>query len=365
MIVKFSYPNGINIIKCNFAITPLYKYSHFKYAWVYIKLIYILYLINQQDPYKQMFSDYTTLTDLDNLAQTLEEYGVAVVPNVIPESECDEFRAKMFEYLKTEHNIVTPNDLMDKLKPSHGGMIKKYGIPLTRMVLDLKTDDRVIEPFRRVWPEDRDELVTSLDGMFIGPPPELTFNPQLFDKETTAFHFDQSSDKHGKWCVQAFLNLENTEHGDGCLSVMLGSHKLHEKFFSHFNINAPRDWYLINKTTHHQWFLDNGCEWKMICAPKGSMVFWDSRTLHMGTLPRADRPNPNKWRFLIYVCYGQARLQTESDIKLKRQAYIENRTTAHWPHTSVRLFDKAKDDTRLRDPDTELTERQRRLLGIA
>jgi hypothetical protein len=310
-----------------------------------------------------MYSDFTELTDLDNLTKTIDKYGVAVLPNVITETECDEFRTKMFDYLKRELNIVTPNDLMDKLRPSHGGMVKTHGVPLTRMVLDLKTDERVIEPFRRVWQED--DLVTSLDGMFIGPPPELTFNPQIFHPEKTTFHFDQSSDKIDFHCMQSFINLEHTEHGDGCLSVMTGSHKLHDKFFRHFNIDTKgRDWYLINKDSHHQWFLDNGCEWKMICAPKGSMVMWDSRTLHMGSLPREDRPNPLKWRFLHYVCYGPARLQTSEDIRLKRQAYRENQCTAHWPHTSVRLFGKAGDDTRIRDPHTELTERHRKLLGI-
>jgi ectoine hydroxylase-related dioxygenase (phytanoyl-CoA dioxygenase family) len=313
-----------------------------------------------------MYADFSPITDLDNLTKTLDEFGVAVLPNVFSRDECDAFRAKVMKELKTELGVVTPNDVMDKLKATHGGMIKTHGVSLSNTVLELKTDERTIEPFRRVWPEDRDALVTSLDAMFIGPPPELTFNPQLFDPEKTSFHFDQASNKKEFCCLQSFINLEDTEHGGGCLGVMTGSHKLHAKFFENFGIDTQnRDWYLINKTTHHQWFLDNGCEWKMMCAPKGSMVLWDSRTLHMGTLPRADRPNPNKWRFLVYVCYGPARFQTNEDMELKRKAYNQNQCTAHWPYGGVRLFSKDKDDFKFRNADKDLTQRQRELIGIS
>jgi hypothetical protein len=86
----------------------------------------------------------------------------------------------------------------------------------------------------------------------------------------------------------------------------------------------------------------------MILAPKGSIVFWDSRTIHMGTLPRLDRVNMDRWRFVVYVCYTPAHLQTNEDVKLKRMAYIENRCTAHWPH-GVRVFQKTSDDTKTND----------------
>lgn len=92
------------------------------------------------------------------------------------------------------------------------------------------------------------------------------------------------------------------------------------------------------------------------------MVFWDSRTIHMGTLPRKNRPNPDRWRFVIYVCYTPANLQTEEDSKLKRMAYIQNRCTAHWPY-GVRVFPKYKGDNAMNDM-RQLTPRHRKYLGI-
>lgn len=119
---------------------------------------------------------------------------------------------------------------------------------------------------------------------------------------------------------------------------------------------------MLNQTTHNQWYIDKGCEFNTIMAPKGAMVFFDSRTIHMGTPPRQGRPNPNRWRFLHYVCYTPARFQTREDAKLKRMAYVENRCTAHWPY-SVSVFEKSKDDKTINDL-RYLTQRHKKYLGI-
>lgn len=92
------------------------------------------------------------------------------------------------------------------------------------------------------------------------------------------------------------------------------------------------------------------------------MVFWDSRTIHMATLPRRNRPNKNRWRFLVYVCYTPARLQSQMDSELKKNAYIQNRLTAHWPY-DVNVFSKKKDDE-TENSLSNLTERHNKFIGI-
>ena len=284
-----------------------------------------------------MFSDFSPVTDLANLKDTLDKYGVAVLTNVFTPEECDTTRQKIFKYLEKEHDIVEPDDF-EKLKPIQGGMLHNFGISLLPEILDMKTDERTVEPFRKIWNEQ--EMTTSLDGMFIGPPPELTTKRFYFERPT--FHFDQASDKKEFSCVQAFIHLEETEHGDGCLSVLTKSHLYFNEFYEHFKIDTHSiDWYSI-RPHHFDWFMQKGCEWNTILAPKGSMVLWDSRLCHCGTLPRRERPKPN-WRFLVYVCYTPARLQTNEDAKLKREAYKQNRCTAHWPY-SVRLFHRLDAD---------------------
>lgn len=143
--------------------------------------------------------DFSPQTDLNGLAETLDEYGVAVLPGVFSELECETFKKQVFDLLSTKFDVNEPDDYA-KLRPVGGGILHNYGIALSEPCLALKTDARVIEAFSRVWPESNGELTTSLDGIHIGPPPELT-KPSRFFKDTL-FHTDQASHKNKKCCIQ-------------------------------------------------------------------------------------------------------------------------------------------------------------------
>jgi hypothetical protein len=268
------------------------------------------------------------------------------ITNVFTDQECKTAKEGVLRHLANEYNVHQEEDFR-KLHTMRGGMFHNYGVSLIKEILDLKTNEKTIEPFQRIWQDDK--LTTSLDGLYLAPPAPAKESNDFFDPNKNWFHSDQSSHKNSKVCIQAFINLESTEHGDGCLSVLVNSHKFHQEFCQHFKINTNgRDWFRVNDTNHFEWYKEKRCEWKMIMAPKGSMVFWDSRTIHMGTLPRQDRVNVDRWRFVVYVCYTQAHLQSNEDTKLKRKAYIENRCTAHWPY-GVHVFFELKEDTKRND----------------
>lgn len=187
----------------------------------------------------------------------------------------------------------------------------------------------------------------------------------FFDPSGSFFHTDQASEKPGFCCAQSYITFEATEHGDGCLTVFIRSNKYHQEFFKHFGLATNgENFYQINKTEHQDWYLnEKGCEWKMISAPRGSMVFWDSRTIHYFAPPRLGRPNPDRWRLQVYVCYTPARLQNEKDAETKRNAYINNQCTDHWPYNVKKLFDKDENDHRINSL-SNLTERHRKYLGF-
>jgi hypothetical protein len=65
----------------------------------------------------------------------------------------------------------------------------------------------------------------------IPPPTQLNSASSLSYKlnNPAGFHTDQSSLKREKCCIQAYINLENTEDGDGCLSVLRYSHNFHSR----------------------------------------------------------------------------------------------------------------------------------------
>jgi len=60
---------------------------------------------------------------------------------------------------------------------------------------------------------------------------------------------------------------------------MESSNNFHEEFAKKFNITNKSDWYKLNKE-ETQFYLEKDCLYKKIKCPKGSLVFWDSRTIH-------------------------------------------------------------------------------------
>lgn len=80
------------------------------------------------------------------------------------------------------------------------------------------------------------------------------------------------------------------------------------------------------------------CAQKCVRCPAGSMVFWDSRTIHSGQQALRLRPSPN-FRCVAYLCYTERSRATETSLKKKRKAFDELRTTSHWPH-KPKMFPK-------------------------
>jgi len=82
--------------------------------------------------------------------------------------------------------------------------------------------------------------------------------------------------------------------------------------------------------------LDKGCAYKKIKCPKGSLVLWDSRTIHCGTEALKTREKPNI-RAIIYLCYMPKSIYSKTDFKKREKAFNELRTTNHW---GKKLFPK-------------------------
>lgn len=199
------------------------------------------------------FTDFSPLTDLDNLNNTLEAYGVAVLPNVFTEEECDKVKNSVFTYLAEEHDVREADDYV-KVIPIEGGILNGYGLALLKEVLDMKTDERVENVFKKIW--NNEEVTMSMDAINIMPPPKSFKMTRVISP--AGFHTDQSSYKKEKCCVQSFINLENTESGDACLSVLKTSHKLHAAFFDENGITEPEDWFVLN-SDDYKWFINKGC----------------------------------------------------------------------------------------------------------
>ena len=118
---------------------------------------------------------------------------------------------------------------------------------------------------------------------------------------------------------------------------MESSNIYHQEFQEHHQLTDKSDWYKHNRL-EQSFYEEKGCEEKKIKCKAGSMVFWDSRTIHCGTEPLRSRKEKNL-RNVVYTCMTPRSLATEANLRKKRTAFNELRMTTHWPH-KPKLFPK-------------------------
>jgi hypothetical protein len=222
-----------------------------------------------------------------------------------------------------------------KLYPLHSMLIQHWGIGHSQAVWNLRQNINIVEIFAYFWECNVDELLVSFDGLSFNLPPEVT--KRGWNKGNTWYHTDQSFKNNKFNCIQSFITgLDINEH-DSTLSFMEGSNNFHGEFGYKYNITNKTDWYKLTKE-QNEFYLEKGCTIKNIKCPKGSLVLWDSRTIHCGIEANKKRSVPNI-RTVIYLCYMPRYLCNKSNLKKKQKAFNELRTTTHNP-CKIKLFPK-------------------------
>ena len=186
------------------------------------------------------------------------------------------------------------------------------------------------------------------------------------------FHLDQSVRRQGLHAYQGAVYLEATTDTDHCFRVLSHSHKYHTEFFNQFpradQSSRKLEFYKLNKT-QKQWYHKRGCFETKVPVPKGSMVLWDSRTVHDNCKPEYDRPNNDRWRFVNFVSMTPAIWAKPGDLMKKNEAYDELLTTSHWSSQGIKTFKpygsrNNKSVTIETQPDISRTKKARLLFGI-
>jgi len=282
-------------------------------------------------------------TTPDKLKETIEKYGVAIIPNVLAEDEIKGMRNGMWDYLEhitqkfnTPINRDNDNTWVEYLKlyPKHSMLLQQYGVGHSQFVWDIRQNPKVVDIFSQFWELPGEELLTSFDGASFHFPPENT-NRGWY--RNTWFHTDQSYHRPDFECVQSWITAYDVEEGDATLAFMEGSNRFHKQFQDHHQLSDKSDWYKHN-SLEQSFYEDKGCEEKRIKCDAGSMVFWDSRTIHCGTECIRNRMN-KKIRNVVYVCMKPRKGATEANLRKKQKAFNELRMTTHWPH-KPKLFPK-------------------------
>lgn len=121
---------------------------------------------------------------------------------------------------------------------------------------------------------------------------------------------------------------------DATLLVLEGSNKYHQEFAQQYKIVNKDDWYKLTEEEVKFYIVDKGCISIRISCKKGDLVCWDSRTIHCGCESIRGRKEIN-FRAVIYLCYLTRKGTSETNLKKKKKAFQELRTTKHNPQKSL------------------------------
>lgn len=285
-------------------------------------------------------------TTLDGLKDTLSQYGVAVIPNLLNDFECSAMKDGMWDYLEAvSKNFEVPINRqissswggLSELWVKHSMLIQHWSIGHAQFIWDLRQNQKVIDVFSKIWGVSGEDLLVSFDGASFHMPPEKT--KKGWFKGKTWYHSDQSYLRNDLECIQSWVTAYDVNRGDATLTFYEGSHKYHADFRKKFGWEDKSDWCLLSEEDHHDFYLkEHGCEKHHITCPAGSLVLWDSRTIHCGQEAMKEREESN-FRCVAYLCYTPRAWTKESVLKRKRKAFDEMRTTNHWPH-KPKMFPK-------------------------
>ena len=280
----------------------------------------------------------------ETLKNTIEIYGVAIIPNVLDENECDLMNSEIWDFLEhitqlwelpiDRNNSNTWREFY-KLYPLHSMLLQHWNVGHCQASWNVRQNIKIVEIFSHFWNCNVDELLVSFDGLSFNLPPEMT--NKGWNRGNTWYHTDQSFTTPDFKCIQSYITGLDVNDGDATLTFMEGSNKYHNEFKDKYNITDKKNWYKLNKE-QQKFYKEKGCEIKYIKCPKGSLVLWDSRTIHCGSEAFKSR-NVSNFRSIIYLCYMPRKLCSKKNLEKKQKAFNDKRTTSHYP-CEIKLFAK-------------------------
>ncbi|KAK7504942.1 hypothetical protein BaRGS_00003970 [Batillaria attramentaria] len=292
----------------------------------------------------------------------LKEKGYTVVEGVLTEGDCDKYRQQYLDWIRDNFDEGTFPDTWNSLLKNY-----KSGHLAPTWEIRLKCKD----VFAQLWGTDR--LLTSVDAIAIGRPPEEGAE-EFWSEDLRWLHFDQSAQREGLHGYQGAVYLEHVDEDDWTFEVIEGSHNLFADFWKEFpeqreeslksDFKSPR-----MTASNISWLSDQGCKRRRVPVPKGDLVLWDSRLVHANANPIKGRRHPDRWRWMVTVCMTPASWAKAEDMALKQKAYNEMLLTRHWPSRGVYVFPDETPKTPEKHPLTELPEvartvKARRLAGV-
>lgn len=317
---------------------------------------------------------------LATVREMLAKFGVAVIPSLLDLEECTALYQQMWKDLSfissawarpinsddpttwNIHNFSATRDLI----------IQHHKIAHIQSAWDARQNPKVVEAFAALW--GTRDLLTSFDGISINFPPEMNGKGwakthQWHTDQSYLYSYPQTTNPEPYTCVQGWVTPIEVREGDATLAFMEGSHLFHRHFGASRGITDKDNWYLLSDEEVNIYLNQYRCIPRRITCPPGSLVLWDSRTIHYGAKPERTRATPNI-RMIVYVCMMPRSYATEKQLVRRRELFEQKRVCKHHP-IDIHPFPPnprkwSKDDVKepmIEIPHPQLTDLGKRLAG--
>lgn len=304
----------------------------------------------------------STALNAHSYLDDLEEQGYCVIPEVLSAEEAKQLYERVWhEFIEKAWPKCKMNDRSNWKEefPQHNKMgIFPGPAGQTQVMWDLRQDPRIVDVFAKVW--NTKNLVVSMDGMCFMCPPEIRegfIEPWMHVDQAVmrlkgSAHSNhppmgfvsESSLKTQPYTVQGQFLFEDSFEGDGGFYCIPKSHLRFEEFAPQLEIideqSEPGNPKRIAKNQFLEAFFGDAYCKKHVTAPKGSLILWDSRTIHWNQHGSADRSCP-KVRMVGYLCYVPKARLSEEDKVVRKEAFEKGVSTGHNPvHPQLKYSDK-------------------------
>lgn len=256
--------------------------------------------------------------NIEEIPNIVKEYGVGILTNFFSKKYADKLFTDSKQWLidldiGLTEDISTWNTTNMPYGPRYGMM--QDIISHCPAFWKLRSDMKPL--FSSLY--DTDELYTSIDGASIYPYKKRYCNNKHWP------HIDQT-EKSGFMCYQSQFVATDTS---ACFMATIGSNRKHKNIMKELNIETSKaNWYKFNDNDIETLKIKFGDDYQVpIIANKGSVIFWDSRTIHSAKYQDLD---DDRWRAVFYVCMRPKNSYTKRNITTLKKAMLGGRTTNHW-----------------------------------
>jgi len=270
-----------------------------------------------------------------------------------------------------------------------------------QVLWDIRQDPRIVNLFAQIW--NTNDLIVSMDGLSLMCPPEIREGGHLdpwphvdqailrwqdnvaHNNHPPLGFVSESSLKTKPFTIQGQFLFEDSFEGDGGFYCIPKSHLQFTEFAPPVETLEAMEIPKNEKSKEKHAFLlnffvsktdESGNPYilKHIAAPRGSLILWDSRTVHWNQHANKDRPScdPPKVRMVGYLCYVPKARLTEEGRSRRKEAFETGVSTGHNPAypelkaTKDRIredFTQYLEDSSYTQPKIHLTPLGESLLG--